>query len=290
MDFWDIKINPWHLYEWELIIDDWFFVAVIGLFVMELAIHAIKARLSWGCIGDAVASFCTLAGHLLIVFLVSGLYVTSFYMIQYWLQIEPFAITPLTIVIALVFADFCYYWEHRAAHRIALGWVTHTVHHSSPFYNLSVAYRHGPFDALMGLPFLLPMAAFGLDPFLIFFAATMVQLYQTLLHTEIVGKAPAAIEAIFNTPSHHRVHHGSNPVYLDKNYAGILIIWDRLFGTFAREEEKVIYGLVEPLNSRNPLIIFLHGFGRLIQKWRQMPRWRDKFLCCFMPPGWLPDE
>ena len=103
----------------------------------------------------------------------------------------------------------------------------------------------------------------GFDPIVVFFAEAFVQLYQTLLHTEAIGKLPRPVEAVMNTPSHHRVHHGSNPQYIDKNYAGVFIVWDRLFGTFEKEREKVVYGVKPPLATANPVVVFLHGFARL---------------------------
>ena len=114
----------------------------------------------------------------------------------------------------------------------------------------------------------------------------MVQLFQALLHTETVGKLPRFIEAIFNTPSHHRVHHGANKAYLDKNYAGIFIIWDKLFGSFVEETDKVIYGVLPPINSNNPAIIFFHGFTRLGQKIQTTTGIRNKLACLYRGPGW----
>jgi hypothetical protein len=123
---------------------------------------------------------------------------------------------------------------------------------------------------------------------LILFAATMVQLFQTVLHTETVGKLPAFIEAIFNTPSHHRVHHGSNRRYIDKNYAGILIIWDRMFGTFEPESETVIYGVNPPINSFNPLVVFGHGFAKLGHQIWHAKGFGTKLGYLIQPPGWQP--
>ena len=148
-------------------------------------------------------------------------------------------------------------------HRVNLGWATHTVHHSSQHFNISVAYRFGPMDAVWPLFFSVNLVLLGFNPFVVFFAEAIVQLYQTVLHTEAVKKLPRPIEYLFNTPSHHRVHHGVNRQDWDKNYAGILIIWDRLFGTFEAEQEPVRYGVSEPVNSANPITIFLHGFYRL---------------------------
>lgn len=170
-------------------------------------------------------------------------------------------------------------------HRVNFAWSTHTVHHSSPHFNISVAYRFGPLDGFFPVFFHLPLVLLGFNPFVVFFAETMVQLYQTALHTEFFKKLPKPIEAIMNTPSHHRVHHGSNEKYLDTNYAGIFIIWDRMFGTFAEEDEKVVYGLVKPINSVNPFIAFLHGFWRLGQDFVSAKGLKGKLIALFAPPG-----
>ena len=195
-----------------------------------------------------------------------------------------------TVGLCLVLADIAYYWEHRVAHRIGIGWATHTVHHSSPYFNISVAYRHGPLDAVFGLPFHLPLAVLGFDPVLILFCEMMVQLYQTALHTETIGKFPRFIEAVMNTPSHHRVHHGSNRQYIDKNYAGIFIIWDKIFGTFEEEDEKVVYGVKPALNSVNPVNVYFHGFVKLFKQMYHAKGFKNKIAYLYQPPGWKPKQ
>lgn len=290
MSFWEHIYNSWAIYEWELIAEDWFFVAAMGLFSIEIIRLLFKRKMSWNIAGDALANFLTLAAHLGLVTLVASAYVVSFY----WVY-ENFILTQLpnnlyTIALCIIACDLAYYWEHRTAHRLGLGWATHTVHHSSPHFNISVAYRHGPLDAVFGLPFHLPVVAIGFDPILVLFSAAMVQLFQTALHTETIGKLPFFIEAIFNTPSHHRVHHGSNRQYLDKNYAGILIIWDRMFGTFAEEKEKVVYGVLPPIQSNNPFVVFFHGFTGLFSKMWKAKGLKNKLLYLIKPPGWQHKE
>ncbi|MGH1378947.1 MAG: sterol desaturase family protein [Alphaproteobacteria bacterium] len=286
MGFWEHIYNSWAIYEWELVAEDWFFVAAMAIFSFEIVMLLFKRKMNRNIAGDALANFVTLAAHLGIVALVAGAYMVSFY----WVY-ENFIFTQLpnniyTIALCIIACDLAYYWEHRMAHQIGLGWATHTVHHSSPHFNISVAYRHGPLDAIFGLPFHLPVVAIGFDPILVLFSAAMVQLFQTALHTEVVGKLPRFIEAIFNTPSHHRVHHGSNRQYLDKNYAGILIIWDKAFGTFAEEEEKVVYGVLPPIKSNNPFVVFFHGFVRLGNKVKRTKGYANKLACLYKGPGW----
>lgn len=140
-------------------------------------------------------------------------------------------------------------------------------------------------DALWPVFFHAPLVLFGFDPFAVVFAEAIVLLYQTALHTEVVGKLPRTIEAIFNTPSHHRVHHGSNPAYIDKNYGGMFIIWDRMFGTFAEEQEPVTFGIPKPLNTVNPLKVFLHKFQRLWRKVGEKSHLTDKLAVLVKPPS-----
>ena len=130
----------------------------------------------------------------------------------------------------------------------------------------------------------------GFDPILVLLSEVFVQVFQTLLHTEVINKFPKPIEYIFNTPSHHRVHHGSNRQYWDKNYAGILIIWDRMLGTFEPEIETVRYGLDKPINSTNPITVFLHGLQRLLNQMAQTKGLSNKLKILIKPPGWSPDE
>lgn len=282
------RFEDTQIYQWETLIDDWFFVAAITFLGFELIRLLVKQKMSWTTIGDVGVNFLTLTVHVGIILFTGGVYLGALY----WVHLNAsWTFLPnnwWTVALAILLADFAYYWEHRAAHRIGLGWATHTVHHSSPYFNISVAYRHGPLDAIFGLPFLMPIALLGFDPALILFAVTMVQLFQTALHTETIDKLPSFIEAIFNTPSHHRVHHGSNRRYIDKNYAGILIIWDRMFGTFVPESEKVIYGVNPPINSLNPLVVFGHGFAKLARQMWNAKGVTAKLSCLIQPPGWQP--
>lgn len=268
-----------------------FMFLIVPFFMVEVVRYAVLRRLKWDIIGDSIANALTLFAFLAIEYGLAILFLYKLYFWAYSLSIlGELPLNWIVIISAIVLADFAYYWDHRVMHRIGIGWATHTVHHSSPHFNMSVAYRFGPLDALFPVIFSLPLAFLGFHPYLIFAAEIFVQTYQTILHTEMIGKLPKPIEYIFNTPSHHRVHHGSNPAYLDKNYAGIFIIWDRLFGTFAEEHEKVVYGITEPIKSNNPLVVFFHGFSRLVAEMRSTHRWNHKILLLVKPPGWKPDS
>ena len=270
----------------ETFINDWFFVIAIALFVVEMLRYALKKQFSRDLLGDSVANFITLGAFGLIVALVALTYAGIFFFVYDNYRIADLPLTLWTILSCIVLADLAYYWEHRFLHKNGFAWATHTVHHSSPQFNISVAYRHGPLDWFFPLFFYLPLAVLGFNPFIIFLAEVIVQVYQTLLHTETVKKLPRPIEAIFNTPSHHRVHHATNKVYLDKNYAGIFIIWDKWFGTFAKEQQKVRYGVYPRINSVNPLKVFFSGYMKLGKQFIAAPSWKYRWNLLVKPPVW----
>ena len=182
--------------------------------------------------------------------------------------------------------DFFYYWFHRLSHEINALWAAHIVHHQSEDYNLSVALRQSWFQGWFSWAFYLPLAVAGFDPIMFAAMNSFNTLYQFWIHTTTI-KTLGPLEWIFNTPSHHRVHHGSNPKYIDKNHAGSLIIWDRIFGTFQKEEEEVVFGITKPLNSWNPIWANFHYWQELIELAKQAKGF-DKVLVFLKPPGWQP--
>jgi sterol desaturase/sphingolipid hydroxylase (fatty acid hydroxylase superfamily) len=191
-------------------------------------------------------------------------------------------------LLALVAVDFLYYWWHRLSHQVNLLWAAHVVHHQSEDYNLAVALRQAVATSFTSLPFYLPLALLGVPPVVYASSVAFSTLYQFWIHTELVGKM-GVLEAFLNTPSHHRVHHAVNPRYLDRNYGAILIVWDRLFGTFAAEVEPPVYGTVRPLGSFNPVWAQVAYFAELWERGRALPRWRDRARLLLMPPTWPPD-
>ena len=273
----------WWIETW---LDDWFLVIALGLFILELIRYAINKEFTRNLLGDSVANYLTLILFSVIVAFIALTYAGVFIYVYDNFRIAELPLSVWSIVCCVVLADLAYYWEHRFLHSSGIGWATHTVHHSSPHFNISVAYRHGPLDWLFPLFFHLPLALLGFHPFIIFLSEVIVQVFQTLLHTEVVKKLPRPIEAVFNTPSHHRVHHATNKKYLDKNYAGIFIIWDRMFGTFAKEDETVRYGVFPRINSVNPLKIFLSGFVKLGQQISNAPTWRYRWSLLIKSPRW----
>ncbi len=184
--------------------------------------------------------------------------------------------------------DFAYYWAHRMSHEINLFWGGHVVHHQSEDYNLSVALRQSSFQVVWTFAFNLPLAFIGFDTIDFALISALNTLYQFWIHTETINKM-GWMEYLFNTPSHHRVHHGRNPKYIDRNHAGTLIIWDRMFGTFQKEEEKPVYGITKPINSWNAVWANFSHYDTMIRELKQITSWTDKLKYLFKKPGWLPD-
>lgn len=196
--------------------------------------------------------------------------------------------TSVSAAIACLLAyDLMYYWAHRCSHDINIMWGSHIPHHQSEEYNLTVALRQGVFQGCFFWIFYLPLALVGFPPALFLTMASIDTLYQFWIHTRTIGKL-GPLEWVLNTPSHHRVHHAKNPKYIDKNHGGILIIWDRIFGTFVEEEEEPIYGTATPLRSWNPVWADIHYWVDLARLAWKAPRWRDRFLIWFSKPAWRP--
>ena len=194
-------------------------------------------------------------------------------------------------VSALLLYDFCYYWLHRFGHEVNILWAAHVVHHQSEDYNLSTALRQTGSGTLLGWLFYLPMAIIGY-PLEVFVVVALIDLlYQFWVHTEVVGRL-GWFDRVFCSPSNHRAHHAVNDKYLDRNYGGVLIIWDRLFGTFIEEDDKdpPIYGTRSPLRSWNPLWANVEVYWATLKDAWHARRWRDKLLVWFKPPGWRPAD
>ncbi|MET7638201.1 sterol desaturase family protein [Streptomyces sp. NPDC005438] len=204
--------------------------------------------------------------------------------------LSPWELSPTSVWtwVLLFFADdLAYYLFHRAHHRVRVLWASHVVHHSSVHYNLSTALRQS-WTPMTSLPFWLPLALLGIPPWMILLQQSVSLAYQFLLHTERINTLWRPVEWVFNTPSHHRVHHGSNNPYLDRNYGGILIVWDRLFGTFEPEGAPVVYGLTKNIRTHNPLRVAFHEYAALWRDVRRTPSWRERAGYLLGPPGWAP--
>lgn len=217
-------------------------------------------------------------------------------LVFFWVY-DSFRLLEIPIVwwsfVLLFFADdFAYYWFHRISHECRLFWASHVVHHSSKHYNLSTALRQTWSGGFYTFIFWLWLPLLGFNPAMIMLQMSISLLYQFWIHTEAINKMPKWFEAIFNTPSHHRVHHGSNPIYLDRNHAGILIIWDKLFGTFQPEleSERVNYGLVKNINTFNPIkIAFIEWVYMFKDAFSGNKSIKDRLQYLIKPPGWKHD-
>jgi sterol desaturase/sphingolipid hydroxylase (fatty acid hydroxylase superfamily) len=194
---------------------------------------------------------------------------------------------PLTWVLLFLADDLSYYWFHRCSHESRFFWASHVVHHSSTHYNLSTALRQ-TWVPMTYFPFWLWMPAVGFEPWMVLLAQAWSLIYQFWIHTERIHRLPKPFEAVLNTPSHHRVHHGSNEVYLDKNYGGILIIWDKLFGTYTPEGERVHYGLTKNIHTFNPVRAAFHEYVAMWHDMRRANGARTKLGVLFHGPGWTP--
>jgi sterol desaturase/sphingolipid hydroxylase (fatty acid hydroxylase superfamily) len=262
----------------------------ITLMVVEAVASAVRAdREAKGYEPrDTAASLAMGVGNVVISFVTKGLKFAVFY----WLyQFRVFELgTGLAVfLLALVVDDFVYYWNHRAGHEVRFFWAAHVTHHSSQHYNLSTALRQTWTGWFTQFFFYWPLPLLGFDPILLLTVSSVNLLYQFWIHTELIDRMPAWFEAILNTPSHHRVHHGTNVEYLDRNHGGICILWDRLFGTFEPERAPVTYGLTTNLETYDPITIAFHEWVAMARDVLHASRWRDRVGYVLRPPGWSPD-
>ena len=198
----------------------------------------------------------------------------------------------LTYAIAFVIYDFCYYWNHRIGHVVNIGWASHVIHHSSEEYNLTTALRQTSIPNPIGALCFVPLAFFGFEPWLLLAVGSLNLIYQYWVHTQVIKRMPEWFEAIFVTPSNHRVHHAKNKVYVDKNYGGVFILWDRMFNSFQAEleNEKVVFGISTQLASWNPLWGNVKVLSSLMKDAWGTKSWSDKFTLWFRKTGYRPAD
>ncbi len=231
---------------------------------------------------DTKASLKMLAGNITINTLFS-LFLVKIYKYLFSHRILNFRSRKLSFLLAMIGWDFFYYWSHRLQHERRIFWANHVTHHSSEHYNLSTALRQ-PWSGFLVSWVHMPLPLLGIPVEQVMKAGQLNLLYQYWIHTETIGRLSKPIENIFNTPSHHRVHHGSNPQYIDKNYAGILITWDKIFGTFEPEVRKIKYGLTKNIKTFKPLKIAYHELSDLLTDIRESNNWREKVSHLFEHP------
>ena len=264
----------------------------IPVFVITVIIEAIltvKIKLEDYEFKDAITSITMGLGNVAIGLFTKLLILAAFYWL-YQFRLFTISFTWWAWLILLFAEDFVYYWNHRIAHESRLFWASHVVHHSSQKYNLSTALRQTWTGSFYTFIFWLPLIIIGFHPVMVLVQMSISLLYQYWIHTELIDKLPKWFEAVFNTPSHHRVHHATNPQYLDRNHAGIFIVWDKLFGTFEPEVEKPVYGLVKNIETYNPVkIAFIEWYNMLKDVFKSKTSLSKRMQYFLKPPGWRHD-
>jgi sterol desaturase/sphingolipid hydroxylase (fatty acid hydroxylase superfamily) len=238
---------------------------------------------------EAVRNFALGAGYQTTELLFAGLIAFPVYALCYHWRLFDLELNWSTALATFIGVDFCFYWMHRASHRMRWFWAAHVVHHSSERMNFSTAMRQNATNIFNGnWVFYLPLALIGLNPVWIGVAYALSLVYQFFIHTTLVGGLPAPIEWLFNTPSHHRVHHGRNPGYIDRNYGGTLILWDRLFGTFEPEDLRnpPQYGITTPVPSSNLLVLWTHEYVDLFRDMSRPGSVLSRLQHLWNPPEW----
>jgi len=258
------------------------------LLLMGLELWAARRRgLAGYRLGDALADLGCGVGQQVAMVFGTGLLLAGYEWLYQHARLVTFGpASPWPWVISFLWVDFAYYWWHRASHEVNLLWAVHAVHHQSEDYNLAVALRQAILSSLTSFPFYAPMAFVGVPTAVNVAMVSISTLYQFWIHTELVGKLGRA-EALLNTPSHHRVHHAVNPRYLDRNYGAILIVWDRLFGSFAEERERPVYGVTKPIRSFNPVWAQLQAWAEIAGKGRRLSGF-DRVRVWWKSPAWNP--
>ena len=263
---------------------------VLGLILAEV-IYSSSKNLGYYSLKDSLAGYGLLTGNIIINFLTKGS-VLFFYIYLYQFKLVAIndLLSPVFVwVLTFITIDFIFYWYHRCSHRVRFLWAVHMNHHSSEEMNFSVSLRQAWFGPLTKIPFFMFMPLLGFDPIITAAAGIILTLWGVLGHTQWINRL-GPLEYIFVTPSAHRVHHGSNEEYLDKNYGNFLIIWDRLFGTFADEKSKVVYGIVDNVKTFNPLKITFQFWITMYQDYKNAKSLKDKILCFVGRPEWKPDK
>lgn len=260
----------------------------VVLMLVEIGIHAYERR-DWYDTKDTFSSLAMGVGNVITGFFAKGIALAAYFLV-YQFRLFDLGAQWWVWVLCFFAEDFAYYWHHRISHASRYFWASHVVHHSSQQYNLSTALRQTWTGLISGTwIFWIWLPLLGFHPLMIGVLQSISLIYQFWIHTESIGKLWWPIEAIFNTPSHHRVHHASDVKYLDRNHAGVLIIWDRLFGTFQLEEEQPTYGLTNNISSHNPLYIATHEWQSLLRDQMQPLTLRQRIGYLFGPPGYSHD-
>ncbi|WP_417530019.1 sterol desaturase family protein [Marinobacter lipolyticus] len=238
---------------------------------------------------EAIRNFALGAGYQITEALFAGIIAFPVYALFYHYRLMDLELNWVSGFLTFLGVDFCFYWMHRASHRIRWFWAAHVVHHSSERMNFSTAMRQNATNIFNGgWMFYLPLALIGFNPVWIGVAYALSLVYQFFIHTTLVRQLPSWVELVFNTPSHHRVHHGRNPDYIDRNYGGTLIIWDRLFGTFTPEDahNPPEYGITRPVYSNNLIVLWTHEYRDMFRDMAHPGALKSRLQHLWRPPEW----
>jgi sterol desaturase/sphingolipid hydroxylase (fatty acid hydroxylase superfamily) len=260
---------------------------VVTLFVAELIYSRLSGKRLYG-LGDTLTNISATAFEQIFVVLVA-VPVYALYQSVYRFRVSEGMPRWLGLIVAVLFVDLAFYWWHRISHRVSVLWSGHAIHHSSEEFNVSVAIRASGWALFTQRLFHLPLALAGVPVEAVIFADAASNIFTLFVHNRVVGKL-GPLERILITPSHHRVHHARNPEYLDKNYGGVFIFWDQLFGTYAEEQSPPVYGLVHPYLSLNAAWGRFHVFADIAARARRCRGWKQKLLAPFRPPDWHPPD
>lgn len=257
-------------------------IVLLSVFTIELAL-AIKEKIRHKEVMDMLANL-----GIGLTTLATGVFMKSvsfgFFLLVYNLAFFKPGLSPALWIAGFFACDLVIYWYHFLGHRTRLFWAAHVTHHSSLHFNISVGFRVSFIHVFYRFLFWSPLCLLGIPPFMILFFDSLTTIHNILIHTERVKKR-GILDWIFNTPSNHRVHHAVNPQYIDKNMGGILIIFDHLFATYARERERPVYGITKNINTHNPATILLHEYQHIFRQLTHLPGWKEKLKYLFSPPG-----
>ncbi len=264
------------------------FAFSMGLAIVEFCYELYKKKINKWRLGEMWASFSVfIVAQLVEKISVVG-FATAFYFLAKNIPWQ-IPINIWTTILCILLIDFLYYWGHRMEHQIRILWSYHSIHHSSPIFNYTTALRVPFIDSFIAWIFYIPAILVGFHPYVVLLSVLFMLTYQFWLHTEIIGKL-GWYEKIFVTPSQHRVHHGSDNIYLDKNYGAILSIWDRMFGTFQEEQHTPNYGLTTPINTINPVKVHFIEYVHIFRDVRKAKNLKEAWNYLVKPPGWKPKE
>ena len=263
---------------------------ILGLICLEVVFSAFRNRQFYK-LGDTGGTVGLLAGNVFVSLITQGFVLSLYFFLYQFRLLTVNDVMPVWAawLLTLVMIDFVFYWYHRSAHRIRFLWAIHMNHHSSVEMNFSVAFRQAWFGPISKAPFYIIMPLVGFDPSITVVVALFSRLWGVLGHTQWIDKL-GWLDGIFNTPSTHRVHHGTNPEYVDSNYGNFLIVWDRLFGTYSKEQAPVIFGLVKNLETNNPVKITFYTWSAMVSDVKGAQSFDEILGYIFGPPDWSPND